>query len=141
MKFPYLKFWIEKPPQAFPHTKTILCPIIKITLRYKDKKVNYLALIDSGADYCFFHKEIAQVLGIDVEKGKKLEFAGITGKKSIVYFHNVDLYIGGWRYKLYCGFSSSISPYGFGILGQYGFFDLFIVKFNLKREEIEIKPY
>ncbi|RKY41858.1 MAG: hypothetical protein DRP80_07375 [Candidatus Omnitrophota bacterium] len=78
---------------------------------------------------------------IDVEKGKRLEFAGITGKKSIAYFHHVDLYIEGHKYKLYCGFSSSISPYGFGILGQYGFFDLFVVKFDLKKEEIEIKPY
>jgi hypothetical protein len=47
----------------------------------------------------------------------------------------------GRKYKLYGGFSSSISPYGFGVLGQYGFFDLFIVKFDFKKEEIEIKPY
>jgi len=86
MKFSYLKFQIPKPPQAFPHIKSILRPVIQITLGYNDRKVNYLALIDSGADYCFFHKEIAEVLGIEVEKGKKLEFAGVTGKKSNCLF-------------------------------------------------------
>ena len=141
MKFSYLKFQIPKPPHAFPHIKSILRPVIRITLGYNDKKVNYFALIDSGADYCFFHKEIAEVLGIEVEKGKRLEVAGVTGKKSIAYFHHVDLYIGGYKYKLYCGFSSSISPYGFGILGQNGFFNLFVVKFDFRKEEIEIKPY
>ena len=42
MKFSYLKFQIPKPPQAFPHIKSILRPVIRITLGYNDKKVNYL---------------------------------------------------------------------------------------------------
>jgi len=48
MKFSYLKFQIPKPPQAFPHIKNILRPVIRITLGYNDRKVNYLALIDSA---------------------------------------------------------------------------------------------
>ena len=66
MKFPYLKFPIQKLSCAFPDVKIILRPIIRITLGCKDRKVNYFALIDSGADYCFFHREIREFLDVDV---------------------------------------------------------------------------
>ena len=48
--------------------------------------------------------------------------------------------IGGWNYKTTVGFSYDIAKHGFGILGQKGFFDIFIVKFDLTKEEIELKP-
>jgi len=38
------------------------------------------------------------------------------------------------------GFSYDISPHGYGILGQGGFFDLFRVIFDLKKEQIELRP-
>mgnify|MGYP001607964096 FL=1 len=37
------------------------------------------------------------------------------------------------------GFSYDIAKHGFGILGQKGFFDIFVVKFDLVKEEIELK--
>lgn len=37
------------------------------------------------------------------------------------------------------GFSYDIAKHGFGILGQRGFFDKFAVKFDLSKEEIELK--
>jgi len=111
-----------------------------VTLEFGQIKTGYMALIDSGADYCFFHSEIAEVMNLDWQKGKRLNFVGVTGQKATSYFHNVDLYIGGWEFKVYCGFSDAISPKGFGVLGQIGFFDQFIVKFDLEKEEIEIKP-
>ncbi len=41
-----------------------------------------------------------------------------------------------------CGegwFSSEFSRLGHGILGQKGFFDTFVVKFDFLKEEIELK--
>lgn len=32
------------------------------------------------------------------------------------------------------------SKHGYGLLGQKGFFDIFIVKFDLIKKEIDIKP-
>ena len=37
------------------------------------------------------------------------------------------------------GFSYDIAKHGFGILGQKGFFDKFVVNFDLVKEEIELK--
>jgi hypothetical protein len=139
MKFPYIKLPVD-PSGAFPERKTILRPIIPIVLEFGQLKTGYMALIDSGADYCFFHSEIAEVLGLDWRKGKSLNFIGVTGQRATAYFYNINLYIGGWSYKLYCGFSTEVSLNGFGVLGQIGFFDQFIVKFDLEKEEIEIRP-
>jgi hypothetical protein len=44
----------------------------------------------------------------------------------------------GWPFELYAGFTDS--PSVVPILGQHGFFSLFEVKFNLSKEEIELKP-
>lgn len=139
MKFPYIKF-PQHFSEAFPERKTILRPVIPVILEFEEVKTGYLALVDSGSDYCFFHSEIAETLGLDWQRGKKMNFVGVTGQRATAYFHNINLYIGGWPYKLYCGFTSEISLDGFGVLGQIGFFDLFVVKFDLVKEEIEIKP-
>jgi len=56
-----------------------------------------------------------------------------------VYFHEVTLSIGGWDYKTVVGFSEGIAGFGFGLLGQKGFFDIFSVKFDYTKEEIELK--
>ena len=37
-------------------------PIIPVTLKLNNVEFNYLALIDSGADFNIFHADIAKVL-------------------------------------------------------------------------------
>lgn len=91
MKFPYIKLPIN-PSEALPERKTILRPIIPVILEFGQNKTGYMALIDSGADYCFFHSEIAEVLGLDWQKGKKLNFIGVTGEEATAYFHHINLY-------------------------------------------------
>lgn len=139
MKFSYHNVPIDL-SEAFPKRKSILRPIIPILLESEENKTGYWALIDSGADYCFFHSEIAEILQLDWQKGKIEEFGGIGGEKNLAYFHKVNMYIGGWKYELYCGFSDKIAKFGYGVLGQNGFFDLFVVRFDFEKEEIEIKP-
>lgn len=49
--------------------------------------------------------------------------------------------IGGWSYEIEAGFMPNVAgrimPYG--IVGQRGFFNIFIVKFDLLKEEVELK--
>ena len=138
MRFRYQKIR-TKESEAFPERKFILRPIIPIILERKNKKVGYKVLIDSGADYNIFHAVIGEILGLNVKSGKKEIFGGISGGEMTAYFYLVNVEIGDWKYELYCGFSYDIPPYGYGVLGQKGFFDNFIVKFDLLKEEIELK--
>jgi len=55
------------------------------------------------------------------------------------YLHTVDLSLGGHKLSIPAIFSFDLSSRGYGILGQRGFFDIFSVKFDYQKEEIEVK--
>ena len=117
----------------------VLRPVIPVEIIYKGKTVSYEALVDSGADCCIFPAQIADVLGIDVKSGEKKEVWGVTGVSEDYFVHYVELIVGGWSYDVKVGFLPNIARLGYGILGQKGFFDTFIVKFDLLKSEIELK--
>jgi hypothetical protein len=97
-------------------------------------------LVDSGSDICIFDTQIGEVLGFTFghhnQKGKA---RGITGVPQEIYQEKVEIKVGGqpWTSKAYFMKLSKDSRYG--VVGQEGFFDLFIVKFDLLKEEIELK--
>lgn len=138
MKFSYFKLPLEERSEFFG--TNVLRPIIPIEIGYEGRPIRYNALVDSGADFCIFDAEIGELLGIDVRSGKVETFGGIqSAGAGKAYLHSVVLDIGGWRYKTAVSFSYDMAPHGHGILGQKGFFDIFIVKFDLGKEEIELK--
>jgi hypothetical protein len=138
MKFDYFKFPLSPPSSLFGNA--ILKPIIPIKISHNNRSLRYNALIDSGADFCIFDSEIGEYLGINIRSGTKESFGGIQESAAAeAFLHPVIINVGGLEYKTVVAFSYDIANYGFGILGQKGFFDTFIVKFNLPKEEIELK--
>ena len=117
----------------------IIRPVIPIEIIYKDQSVPYEVLIDSGADFCIFDAQIGDLLGIDILGGEKKEVWGITGVGESFYIHPVTIKVGGWPYKIKVGFLPGIARLGYGVVGQKGFFDIFVVKFDFLKEEIELK--
>lgn len=117
----------------------VLRPVIPIEIIYKDRAVSYEVLVDSGADFCIFDAQIGELLGIDIKNGERENVGGITGIIESFYIHLVAIPVGGWLYKIRAGFLPNIAKMGYGIVGQKGFFDIFVVKFDLAKEEIELK--
>jgi hypothetical protein len=117
----------------------ILRPVIPIEISYKHLAVPYEALVDSGADFCIFSAQIGEILEIDIEKGEKFDVRGITGKSEPYYVHPVTINVGGWDHKIKAGFMPNIGQFSYGVVGQNGFFDIFTVKFDLAKEEIELR--
>ena len=119
----------------------VLRPVIPIKLLHADKSVNYEVLVDSGADLCLFEAELAEFLGIEVSKGLAKEVFGVGGKAFIYYLHKITIQVGGWPYEIEAGFMPRVAgrvvPYG--LVGQQGFFSHFVVKFDLLKEEVELK--
>lgn len=139
MKFSYVKFPLTKKSAIFG--ASILKPIIPIKITHKNLTVQYAALIDSGADFCILDARIGEYLGLNIKSGTKEMFGGIQEVEGAeAFLHEVVINIGGWDYKTTLGFSYDIADHGFCILGQKGFFDMFIVKFDLLKKEIELKP-
>lgn len=119
----------------------VLRPVIPIEVIFNNKSVGYEVLIDSGSDLNIFSSEIAGLLGIDLTRDDKGEVSGITGENKPFYFHNLDIKVGGNLYRnIRVGFLEDIGKYAYGVVGQKGFFDIFVVKFDLLKKEIELKP-
>ena len=116
-------------------------PVINIRVANKDgsKSRRYEVLIDSGADLNIFDAEIAGFLEIDLESRQKAFVYGITsGEAEPFYIHEIFLDIGGHKFKSYAGFKRGLKN-SYGNVGQVEFFDEFVVKFDLLKEEIELK--
>jgi hypothetical protein len=118
-----------------------LRPVIPIKLINKDSEIGYHVLVDSGADLCLFDAEIGEAVGINVKSGAPREVFGVGGKASLYYLHKVTIEVGGWPYVIEAGFMPNVAGHRtpYGVVGQRGFFDAFIVKFDLLKEEIEVK--
>lgn len=133
MKFKYQKVNLFHPFSKKPY---ILRPLIPVSLKSRKSIIRYEAQLDCGADFCIFPLEIANKLGINLDKNRKIYFSGIGSEPLEGFIANIILGIGDVELKTKIVFSSVGSK---ALLGQYGFFDKFIVKFDLQKEEFEIK--
>lgn len=137
MKLPYHKL-----PQLDPRQTSVSVPWIKVYIRASDKARIFLMLIDSGADYCIFDKEVADFLGLDIKSGQSNVTLGLGGKSHVYYFDNIWIGVGGYEVKLRAGFIDGMLAEGriSGVLGRQGFFDYFKVCVDESSKEIELKP-
>jgi Aspartyl protease len=128
MKFPYVEF------------RGSLTPIIPVALYSGHVCIRTEALVDSGAGKCIFDVQFANALGIDrIDDGIEIEFEAVSGHRLVGYQHTVDLSVGGNRfYGVDVAFSRDMPDNAVNILGQEGFFDLFPIKFTLRKREIEL---
>jgi hypothetical protein len=121
---------------------TIERPIIPILVRNPRTKqsVGYEALVDSGADHCIFSSEIAEIIGIDLGAGERDDISGvIADERRAIYYHDVEISIGGNVRAIRAAFMPELSTSGHGLLGQSGFFDHFsFVKFEQPKGMIEV---
>lgn len=106
--------------------------------------MKYTALVDSGAVFCVFHAEIADLLGIDLKSIKdQIAFKGVgnekqefTGKVVII---NIMLSQKGQSHQFDAPvvFSDEINKDGHPLLGIRGFFDKFKdITFSEVRDKI-----
>ncbi len=117
-------------------------PLVKVSLRYGEREIDYLALLDSGADFNIFHADIAKLLKIDLKKIKDTtSFSGIQkfGQESKAYPVTMDIGVEGEFVRTLVSFSNEISLDGYGVLGQQGFFSHFTIQFEYATKKITIE--
>jgi len=137
-KLDYRKFPAQ-PTEPFPRRISVSRPVVPIALINGSQRVRNLALIDSGADYCIFHAEIGEQIGIDIDSGKRLSFFGTGGQEQSAFFHDIKLEVGGHEISCFAGFLRELESLPYGILGQIGFFDNFKITFDYEKEKIELQ--
>lgn len=104
-------------------------PIIPIQLSFAGKAVNTPALIDSGADFNLIHIDIAETLGIKLNKAKPFVFSGVGNKRLSLegYMAVVNLMIFNKGENISFAtpviFTEQLPENGIALLGETGFFD------------------
>lgn len=97
-----------------------------------------MCLVDSGADLCLFPAKIGELIGIDIESGKKEQIGGIAENPIVAYIHSVRLIVRGLSgVDVEAGFTESKGIRA-GILGQVGFFDKYKITFERSRNWIDV---
>lgn len=121
---------------TFPYFRrgTQYYPAIDIALTGRKDELTVKALIDSGASFSVFRPEIAEHLGIAIEKGKSIYLEGIGGR-ILGYLHRVRVEAGQKRFLCSIVFSREFTV-SFNLLGRDNFFSHFRITFDEKNREI-----
>lgn len=137
MKLPY-RPEPSTPGAAHPDRTSVLRPRIHVRLFHKNRFIDLLALVDSGADDCIFPLEVATELGLLLKEENTNRYAGIGSGHIGAAFTHVQFAVPGEPpFQLYAGFSDA--PSVVPILGQAGFFDRVDVTFRKQNGLIELK--
>ena len=135
MKYKYTSFF---PPDRT--LKWIKRPIISIEVFGPNGSNKFSALIDSGSDCSLVNAEIAEMLGLDLSKGKPTEFTGISGKTTGRRLENIQIKIEEFDKPIKIPVCFVKSKTVGLLLGEEGFFDKYRIKFEKDHDTFEIKP-
>lgn len=123
------------PYQRIPDGRTF--PIIPLKLRYRKQVAEMSALIDSGATTSIFRPEVAERLGITIEKGKEVDLSGVGGRIK-GYLHELDIEVTGRKFKCPIIFSHEYTV-SLNLLGRESFFEKFVIIFDEKKKELRLE--
>jgi hypothetical protein len=83
-----------------------------------------------------FNADIGRHIGLDIESGQQEETQGISAL-SKAYVHEIALYVPGGPINIKAGFMENLPVPG--LLGMNGFFENFVVKFDLSELAFDIE--
>lgn len=118
---------------TFPYKKNSrgdFFPVIDLYIAYMSSLERTYALIDSGATISVFTNDIAQRLGLPINKGKEIFLGGIGGRIR-GYIHEVKVILTNQNLIIPVVFSYEYSV-SFNLLGREGVFKNFKIVFEEK---------
>lgn len=109
-------------------------PFVPVTLKFFDNQNNYMALVDSGASISIFKKDVADYLGIEIEKGQEIELRGAGGWFK-GYIHILEAEVAGKKFRCDVVFSRDYMA-SLNIIGRRGFFEKFLITFDEAKKRV-----
>lgn len=111
-------------------------PTVDIELKGPRRTRTFRALVDSGASVSIFRSEIAEFLGVELEKGEPMYFQGVGGK-ILAYVHQLPVSVAGHKFQCKIAFSREFTV-SLNILGRDNFFKEFIVCLNESEQQVRL---
>jgi len=125
MKYPYIQF------------KNRFLPIVPIKFRLGNNDwVEFKAYVDSGAGYSVFHESVIEILGLELEDGRKEYVTVGDGSLIPVYMHRIVVQLALEEFEAMIGFSKQLGI-GFNIIGRRDIFERFKVCFEENERVVE----
>lgn len=127
-------------PTTFPYRRDVAgnaFPVIPLTMEWRGKKKEFLALVDSGATISIFGAETAEELGLKIEKGKEIYLGGIGGRIK-GYIHKIKMEAAGRKFVCPIVFSREYLV-SFNLIGRQGFFKNFRIIFEEKKNCLKLE--
>lgn len=111
-----------------------LYPVIPLTAAWAGRAIDTYTLVDSGASVSLFRSEMAEALGLDLDRGEAVELGGVGG--SIPGFqHVVTVRMDTVAFDCHIVFSRHYTG-SFNIIGRQDFFRRFLITFDEAKGEV-----
>ena len=104
-------------------------PIVYLQAWTGNRWLYLQAYVDSGASLSVFHVDVAQLLGIKLNRAKRRYVALGNGAVLPIYLHGIRVRFAGSEFTAPAGFSDALHM-GFNLMGRAGFFSRFELSFN-----------
>lgn len=113
-------------------------PVADVELRGQKTSLVVKTLVDSGATYSIFREEIAETLGIVIERGRPVYLEGVGGR-ILGYLHRIPVMVGKKRFMGKIVFSREFRV-SVNIMGRDNFFRHFWITFKESSRKLEFLP-
>lgn len=114
-------------------------PIVPLEIKSKNGEwIELHAYIDSGAAVSVFHSDHAELLGLTIQKGRKIFLTVGNGEEIPAYVHKIPVRFAGKEFSAEVSFSRSLGV-GTNLLGLASFFDKFSICFYHRKKCVKIK--
>ena len=126
----------------FPYLKDAqgrFAPIVYLQVWTGDRWLYLQAYVDSGASWSVFHLDVAQLVGIKLNKAQRRYVSLGNGSVIPIYLHHIKVRFAGQEFSVPAGFSDALRV-GFNLLGRTGFFDRFLMTFNERARVLIVTP-
>lgn len=104
-------------------------PIVYLQVWTGNRWLYLQAYVDSGAFWSVFHVDVAQLLGIRLNRAKRRYVSLGNGALLPIYVQRIRVRFAGQEFVAPAGFSDALRM-GFNLMGRSGFFDRFTMCFN-----------
>ena len=126
----------------FPYLKDAqgrYAPIVYLQVWTGNRWLYLQAYVDSGASWSVFHVDVAQLLGIKLNRVKRRYMALGNGSVIPIYLAHIKVRFAGAEFMAPAGFSDALRM-GFNLMGRAGFFTRFSMCFNDRARLLTVTP-